>query len=282
MRANRGLDTHGLGGRLPAGESVRAVRGLARIASLIAILACAPARAAETTTPFELYRTGKYEEAIKAGEALGTGEGLATAARAAFAEANLSETPCLACLQRVETLARRSIALDTMHPDAFVYVAAAVGYEARIVGNVRAQFSHYPEIAKEMIDHALGVAPNDAWSLAAAGAWHIEVVRNGGALLARAVYGARSDMGIDYFMRAFAADPKNLVIRFQYGLSLAGYDFDRYAKESTAALASVATIEPRTVYEGAIQQRAARLVALIEAKKRGDFLALVNRYQGYP
>ena len=245
------------------------------------MLSWVPAWAAETT-PFDLYRAGKYEEAIAAGEALGTGQGLATAARAAFAEANLSEKPCLSCLQRVEALARRSIALDTMHPDAFVYVAAAVGYEARIVGNVRAQFSHYPEIAKEMIDRALAVAPDDAWSLAAAGAWHIEVVRNGGALLARAIYGARADVGMDYFMKAFAADPKNLVIRFQYGLSLSGYDFDRYAQEATAALASVAKIEPRTVYEGAIKQRAARLASLIEAKKRADFLALVNRYQGYP
>jgi len=34
-------------------------------------------------------------------------------------------------------------------------------------------------------------------------------------VLARAVYGARADTGIAYFAKAFAADPKNLVIRFQ-------------------------------------------------------------------
>jgi hypothetical protein len=256
------------------------LRGAAAV-FLVALLSCAPARAAETS-PFDLYRTGKYEAAIAAGEAAGTGEGLTVAARAAFAEANLSETPCLICLQRVEALARRAIAVDATHPDAFVYLAAAVGYEARIVGNLRAQFGRIPETAKEAIDHALALAPNDAWSLAAAGAWHIEVVRNGGSVLARAVYGARADMGMAYFSRAFAADPKNLVIRFQYALSLSGYDFDAYAQEAGNALAAVAMLEPRTAYEEIVKQRAARLLDLIRAKKRGDYLALVNRYQGYP
>jgi hypothetical protein len=251
------------------------------VAFLVTGLLCSPAMSAEQT-PFELYRAGKYEAAIAAGEATNDANGLAVAARAAFAQANLSEKPCLSCLQRVEGFARHSIALDTMHPDAFIYLAAAVGYQARIVGNIRAQLARYPEIAKEAIDHALSVAPNDDWSLAAAGAWHIEVVRNGGSVLARAVYGARADTGIEYFARAFAAEPKNLVIRFQLALSLSGYNFDTYAQKATEALAAVATIEPRTVYEGVIKQRAKILLDLDKANRRREYLALVNQYQGYP
>ena len=257
------------------------MRGSLSAAFLVAVLFCGSlASAAEA--PFDLYRAGKYEGAIAAGEAAGTGEGLTVAARAAFALANLSDTPCLACLRRVQALARRAIARDAMHPDAFVYLAASIGYEARIVGNIRAQFGRIPEAAKEAIDRALSLEPNDAWSLAAAGAWHIEVVRNGGSVLARAVYGARADTGIDYFARAFAADPKNLVIRFQYALSLSGYDFDAYTQESEKALTIAATLEPRTAYEEIIKQRAQRLLDLARAKKRREYLALVNRYQGYP
>ncbi|HEY4264678.1 MAG TPA: hypothetical protein VGM72_05125 [Micropepsaceae bacterium] len=233
-------------------------------------------------SPFELYRAGKYEEAIAAGEAANDGNGLAMAARAAFAQANLSDKPCLSCLQRVERLARRSIAKDPTHPEAFIYLAAGVGYEARIVGNLRAQFAHYPEIAKEAIDHALAIAPNDDWSLAAAGAWHIEVVRNGGSVLARAVYGARADAGLEYFARAFAADPNNLVIRFQYALSLSGYDFNTYEQKAAEALTATVMIEPRTNYEGVIKQRANRLLDLLKAHKRSEYLMLVNHYQGYP
>jgi hypothetical protein len=47
-------------------------------------------------------------------------------------------------------------------------------------------------------------------------------------------------------------------------------------------LDSIRDIEPRTVYEGVIKQRAQRLLDLIKANKRTEYLALVNRYQGYP
>lgn len=250
------------------------------LACLLAVFLYSSALGAEQT-PFDLYRAGKYEEAIAAGEATKTGNGLAVAARAAFAEANLSDKPCLPCLKRVEDLARRSIALDSAHPEAFIYLAAAVGFEARIIGNVRAQFARIPETAKAAIDHALDVAPNDDWSLAAAGAWNIEIVRNGGSVLARAVYGARLDTGLDYFARAFAAEPKNLVIRFQYALSLSGYDFETYQKDIAVMLASVGGIEPRTAYESVIKQRAANMLAMIKAGKLREYMALVSHYQGY-
>jgi len=237
---------------------------------------------AADSAPFDLYKAGRYEDAIRAGEAAKTGEGLAVAARAAFAEANLSETPCLPCLDRVETYARRSIALDASHPDAFIYLAAALGYKARIVGPLTAQFRRYPEQAREAIDHALSVAPNDDWALAAKGAWHIEVVRNAGELLGRTLYGARVEMGKEYFYKAFAAEPDNLVTRFQFALSLSGYDFEANSGPVTAALDSIRMMEPRTMYEGIIKQRAERLLDLIKANKRSEYLALVNRYQGYP
>src|SRR5258705_2585637 len=165
-------------------------------------------------SPLPLYRAGIYEAAVAAGEAEGSGASLAVAARAVLADANLSDVPCMTCLQRAEALARRSIALDTQHPEPYVYLAMALGYEARIVGSLRARFARYPEQAKEAIDRALAVAPNDSWSLAAAGTWNIEVVRNGGSFLARSLYGASVAAGEDYLRRAVAAEPENLVIRF--------------------------------------------------------------------
>ena len=73
------------------------------IVALVAGLSPAPAFASQASNAaFELYRAGKYEAAIAAGEAANDGEAVAVAARAAFAQANLSEMPCLPCLQRVE------------------------------------------------------------------------------------------------------------------------------------------------------------------------------------
>lgn len=253
-------------------------------AVLILAIAClgSPVHAQDADTAFEHYRMGDYQGAIRIGEAVNNGPGLAVASRAAFAEANLRDTPCLSCLQQVETIARRSIMLDMAHPEAFVYLAAALGYESRIIGYVRATIEHYPEIAKQAIDHALADDPNDAWSLAALGGWHLEIVRNGGSFIARTLYGARADLGEDAFQRAFAADPGNLVIRLQYVLSTSAFDLNRYRNQITGQLAAIATTEPRTAYEMAMKQRAVRLQALLESGHNADFLALIKKYQGYP
>jgi hypothetical protein len=252
-------------------------------AFLFAVLSCTPALSVEhEKSPMDLYRSGNYEAAAAAGEAEGTGEGLAVAARAALDDANLRDTPCMTCLQRAEGLARRSIALDTKRPGPYVSLAASLGYEARIVGSLRARLRRIPEQAKEAIDRALALAPNDSWSLAAAGTWHIEVVRNGGRLLARALYGARVETGEDYLCRAVAAEPEDLVIRLQRALLLSDIDLDGNRQVVTSELTAAAMAEPRTAYERALRARAARLLDLIKANRRTEYMALVSRYQGYP
>jgi hypothetical protein len=240
------------------------------------------AHAQDAAAAFERYRMGDYSGAIAAGEAAKTGEGLAVATRAAFADANLRDMPCLPCLKRVEDLARRSIALDMNHPDAYVYLAAAMGYESRIIGYLRASVDRYPELTKQAIDHALAVAPNDSWSLATLGGWHFELVRNAGSLLARTLFGARIEFGEDAFRRAIAADPGNLVVRLQYVFATSAYDLNRYRMQIADQLAAIAMIEPRTAYEQAMKQRAAELLTLLNANRRPEYQALIKRYQGYP
>jgi hypothetical protein len=145
---------------------------------------------------------------------------------------------------------------------------------------VRAQTSNLAQRAKRALQSALALG-GGAQALAAFGGWHIEVVRMGGAL-GTAIYGARADTGRDFYQRGIAGDPGNLVLRFNYALSLAGYDFDDYRSEIALQLASAAGGEPRNAYEIAIKARAARLRDLLMQNDRTQFLALVRRYQGYP
>ncbi|MDE2476128.1 MAG: hypothetical protein KGO48_13830 [Alphaproteobacteria bacterium] len=254
------------------------------IAVLIVLVASAnsQAQAQDAATALQHYQMGDYQGAIRIGEAANNGPSFAVATRAAFAVANLRDTPCLSCLRQVEALARHSIMLDMTHPDAFVYLAAALGYESRIIGYVRATLENYPEMAKQAIDHALADDPNDAFSLAALGGWHFEIVRNGGSFVARTVYGARIDAGEDAFRRATVADPGNLVIRLQYVFATAAYDLKRYRNQVTEQLVAIAMTEPRTAYETAMKQRAARLQDLLKSGRNADFLALIKKYQGYP
>ena len=96
------------------------------------------------------------------------------------------------------------------------------------------------------------------------------------------LYGARVKTGEDYLRRAVAAEPEDLVIRIQRALLLSGVDFDENRQAVTSELAAATMTEPRTAYERALRGRAARLLDLIHANRRKEYMALVNRYQGYP
>jgi hypothetical protein len=129
---------------------------------------------------------------------------------------------------------------------------------------------------------ALKLDPKDAWALGALGGWNIEIVRTGGARLANWIYGATDDAGLAAFASAFRQAPDNLSVRFQYALSLSGYDLDRFRSQVDDALARIAKLKPATAYETTAQHRAADLASLLKRNDLDTFNAKVRRYQGYP
>lgn len=255
------------------------------IALLLGLAAVSPASARRApppaADPLALYQAGQYADAIKAGIHDNTGQSLATAARAALAVA-AQRSPCLDCLVLAESLARKSIAADAKLPDAHVYLAVTLGYKARIEGRIHARLNGYAEEAKSNLDAALKSDPKDGWALASLGGWNIEIVRGGGSWLASWLYGANVDEGMKDFGLAFKAMPDNLVLRYQYALSLGGLDADKYSAAITDALTRAGTLAPGTAYEQFAQARAKELLAAFKKGDRSAFEALVKRDQGYP
>jgi len=255
------------------------------IALLLGIIAASPAAARRVAPPpadpLALYQAGQYPDAIKAGIHDNTGQSLATAARAALAVA-AQRSPCLECLKLAEDLSRKSIAADAKLPDAHVYLAVTLGYKARIEGRIHARLNGYAEEAKSNLDAALKSDPKNGWALAAIGGWNIEIVRGGGSWLASWLYGANIDGGTKDFALAFKSAPDNLVLRYQYALSLGGLDADKYSAQITDALTRASTAEPQTAYEKFAQARAKELLAAFKKGDRSTFDALVKRNQGYP
>lgn len=249
----------------------------AAVAGLLAMLVAPSARA----DAFALYQAGRYEQAIAEASHQNGAAGYALAARAALAEAAL-KSPCLECLERAADLARKSIAADPRPADGHVYLAVSLGYQARIIGMVRARLGAYPEEAKRNLDKALASDPKNPWALAALGGWNIEIVRGGGAMLADWLYGATVDAGRKHFAAAFEAAPDNPVLRYQYALSLGGLDPDAHRGAILAALARATAAEPQTAYEKFAQGRARELLAALKKNDRAAFDALVKRDQGYP
>jgi len=245
-------------------------------------LAAMTAGPAAAQTPDDLYNAGKYEEAIAAGTAANTPQGLEAATHAAFVEAVLKDKPCLECLQRAEALARRAIASDPARPDPHVYLAGILGYEGRIIGMVSAKLKGYPEEAKSEIDTALSHDPDDARALAARGGWNLAIVSAGGATMADWIYGAGVDQGMADFAKALKLSPGDVSLRFQYALSLSSLDRDAYHEDILAALQHTQGDNPRSAYDKIAQKRALVLLALLKANKTDEYDATVRKFEGYP
>lgn len=249
---------------------------------LVLLFLLAPMQARADDVPYALYAAGKYDEAMKAGAKADTAWGFVVAARAALADAQTRAKPCLACLEQSIKFSNRALRIDDKMPDAHTFRAVALGYKARIVGVIQSRLQNYPKRARRDLDMALAADPKNVWALAALGGWHIEIVRIGGSYLADFFYNATTEKGLESFEAAFKSAPDNLPVRFQYALSISGYDSARFSDEITKTLAMIAKMTPKTAYERVAQARAAELAAAWKKDDRTEFGVLVRRYQGYP
>lgn len=250
-----------------------------KAALLALVLAGAPP---DSSALFALYAQGHYQDAMRRGEDSHTAEGLAIAARAALADAMVRPEPCLSCLKQAEDDARRAIALDARFADGHVWLATSLGYEARLEGVMHASWTNSPAQAKEQLDAAVAADPDNAYALAALGGWNVEVVRVGGAFLARKLYDASLDKGLTLFDRAGRAAPHNVAVHYQIALSLAGLDRERYRARIKSELETAIEGPPQTAYEKFVAARAQELLALLRSGDAGAFAIKLRIFQGYP
>lgn len=234
------------------------------------------------STPRDLYVAGKFAEAERAALIEGTAAGYALAARAELAAETMRAEPCLECLKRAEDYALRAVAADPHLVEGHIEYVIAIGFEARLVGMIEAHFKGYAEKAKQHIDAALAIDPGNPWAWAALGNWNVEIAQDGGAALARWMYGATLKNGLTDFAKAFAAAPDSLLLHYHFALALAAYNRDFYRNAIATSLTRAAAGTPHTAYE-AYAQRCVR--DLLAAWKSGDmrtFDRLVRHDQGYP
>ena len=251
-----------------------------KAALLASALLITPAWGADAL--YGLYAAGQYDEAIRAGTAAATAPGYAIAARAALADAALRPQPCMDCLKRAEKFARAAVAADAKFSDGHVWLAASLGLEGRISGLVMARVRNTPGEAKDELDAALKADPHNPYALAAIGGWNVEIVRAGGAYLARKFYGASLTEALSLFDRAVHAAPGNVAVHYQIALSLSGFDPDTYRGRIENEFTEAVHATPDTAYEKAMQGRAGELLALLRRRDSDRFDDMVHKFQGYP
>jgi hypothetical protein len=123
--------------------------------------------------------------------------------------------------------------------------------------------------------------PKNAFAVSALGGWHIEVVRGGGAFLARLTYGASESRALALFDRAVRLAPGNVAVHYQIALTLAGFAADKYRARITVELKSALSATADTAYEKKMQGRAGELLGLLNQDAHDAFDSRVRKYQGF-
>lgn len=243
------------------------------IAVLVVLLWSVPAMAASLEEAEDLFAEGDFLAAAEAGRALNTAAGLAVAARATLAQAEFRAGPDrrMAMVRAAEASARAALAMDPDQVEALIQLSLALGYRARHQGALAAHFQGFVEEGKGYLLRALQLQPENPWANAMLGAWHLEVVKQGGPIIASTIYGATTRSGIGLFERALGLDPDNLALHFELALALLSLDPGAYATRATGHLEAAVAAEPGAAFERFVQGRAKSLLA---ATRNGDRRAL--------
>lgn len=238
-----------------------------------ALLAAAPASAldrglAEAQAAFD---DGAFGRAALLARKLQTGAGDALASRAEMVRGDFGSTgPArLAHFEAALRDGRHAVAREPDRPEAHLAIAVALGLIARREGSMAAHFKGMATEARDHIDRALALNPDNAWAHAALGGWHLEIAYEGGPL-AKVVYGASAEAGIAAYERALALDPANMSIAWQYAFQLAGFGGRERVARASDLIGGIVARRPRTALETLLRDAA---LELKQALDRHDMAA---------
>ncbi|TNE56669.1 MAG: hypothetical protein EP340_11090 [Alphaproteobacteria bacterium] len=229
-----------------------------------------------------LYEAGNYAAAADMGEEVATSQAYALAARSLLGKINLQsrDDRKMSDIDRAINLAEKSLALDPENIEGHLQLATAFGFKARLLSMFRAKLAGLPEKSKRHLEEAIALDPDNAWAWAFLGAWHWEVVRKGGAGMAKSMYDATPQTGTAHFEKALALDGENPYVPYLYALTLLTSDIRAHETEALGLLEKTLARTATTHQARMTHARAEELIRLLKAKDYETALSLVADYQG--
>ncbi len=218
--------------------------------------------AADLARAQALYQRGEMRAAAELARQAGGADGLTLAARAALVEAvYLAAGPDQApLLERAAGDARAALNLDPDHVPAYLQLAIALGYIADRAGPIAAHFEGYAKEGHELLERARALAPDDPWPDGLLGIWHLQLVRQGSAVLAAEFYGATAAEGLRLCRRAAVRAPTAIALRYGCALSMLELDPERLGREALRALVALIQLPPANAAERLVQRAAGRQI----------------------
>ena len=228
------------------------------------------------------FAEGAFVQAAELAHTAGGAEGAALAARAELVYGDYL-APVSERYQnfiRAEADARRAIALAPGDPEGHLCLALALGLISREKGSLVAHFAGYAKEARLHIDLARRLAPGSAWGEALLGGWNLEIVRAGG-IVGSLFYGASLEAGMAAYARAFARDPVNVSIAYQYAVQIVALGETPHRAEATRRLAvSLDRDVPADALARLAHERAMRLMGALQARDDAAVRAIMRAELG--
>lgn len=202
------------------------------------------------------YTQGRFAEAARIGESLGTSQGFALSAESLsvhahyFAEKDRKRE----LLDRAVALARKAVASDPGNADAHLQLARTIGRRAETVGVFEA--AGEAKKIREYTENALRINPGLVTAHLSLGRWHSELVGAMGSFVARTVYDARKKDAIASFERAFVLAPNTKAVPLQYALGLIALDDYRYREKARELLMRAIGLPAKDAYERIVHTEA--------------------------
>ena len=195
------------------------------------------------------YAQGRFAEAARIGESLGTSQGFTLSAESLSVHAHYiaKEGEKKKLLERAVTLARKAVTSDPGNADAHLQLARAIGRRAETVGIFEA--AGEAEKIRESTENALRINPKLVAAHLSMGRWHPELVGAMGSFVARTVYGAQKKDAIASFERALALAPNAKAVSLQYALGLIALDDFKYQEKARNLLMRSIGLPAKDAYE---------------------------------
>lgn len=252
------------------------------VALAITIISATSVSAASLQDARALYDNGQYEAAADMAEALNTPQGYTLATKALLGKTNLRprKERSLDDIGRATRLAEAAFELDPDNIDAHLQYATSLGIRGRLISKFRAKLERLPERAEEHLLIALKLEPDHAWANAFYAAWHMEVTRNGGATLAKAMFGATLETGIEIYDRALTLQPMSPVLPYEYAQFLLASDYFRFREKAAGLLEMSLELPAENHQERAVHTRVKALQTGLEVDDPKQVLRLIATHMG--
>ena len=210
---------------------------------------------------------GRFTDAARLAEQVGTSSGLALAAESLAIHGYYiaSEPEKEALFERAMRLAEEAVRLDPANPEAHLQSAHAMGRYAQTIGAVKAIAKGYAGKVREAIEDALAQDPEMAGAHLSLATWHAETI-NGAGLAARVVFGASRKRALAHYERALELAPDEKIAYLEYALGLLLLKKKKDRKRARDLLVRATETPAKDAYDRLLHELAVEKLASLEGK----------------